>query len=120
MVQDINEIPVVLEPSDYSREFLYDSGGRRIGQIPKYKMITRVPTRQREGFAFGDDGQVAGHDHPARNGWIWPCDYSKGFRLSRLADVNNRDALVFRVLDIEIVFVICSVHCHINRPEPAK
>ena len=73
-IQDINEISFVLEPLDYSCELLHDSGGRRIGQILKYKIIIRrrAAAPHREHLTFSDDGQVSCHVQPAGNGWIVP------------------------------------------------
>src|SRR6266536_1099025 len=114
-IQDINEISFVLKPLDDSRELLHHSRSGWIRQIPKYEVIIGCAAVHGENLAFGNDRQVTRQVHPARYGWIRPRDYSNGFRLSGLADIDNRDTLVFGMLHIEVVFVVhLFLDCHVN------
>src|ERR1700730_256079 len=61
-IQDINEISLVLEPLDHSRELLHHSGSGWIRQIPKYKVISGSDAVRRDKLAFGNDCQSARQD----------------------------------------------------------
>src|SRR4029077_14468648 len=93
-VQDIDEIALVLKPLHHSRELLHYSWDGWIRQIQEHKVIVRGAAH-RESCGFGNDRQITRHVHPARHSWIRPRNYSNRFRLSGLADIDNRNTLIF-------------------------